>query len=410
MENNDLAESTGVLGLQWSAGISSVIYGVRNLSFAIYFGTPFIGLGPAVIGLLFTISQVTGAVCAIPLGVLADKYGRKKFIILARALQAIGFLPLVFFTNVPLIFFGMLLIDTGSAIVSPPLSALLADKSSLEKRNKVFSHNYVAQSLGSAVGSAAAVIPPLLRNDFGASGVQSYSPLFMILFFVGVLSLLVILPVHEDRSRKVSKPDDGKKAETKKLTSANKIFKYSLTLVLIQIGAGMIVQLFSLWLSIAFGVTELQLGPLYVVINLAMGLGYYLANHLATLIGIVPSIVVTQFIATILLVALPNIPNFEIVGIVYIIRTAIMNMSSPIATSFVCGIVPANERASALSISTNAGAIARAAGPALGGYEMTLSLALPFYICGTLYAISTLIFYFFFRKSKPGECDEPRLT
>jgi hypothetical protein len=87
-----------------------------------------------------------------------------------------------------------------------------------------------------------------------------------------------------------------------------------------------------------------------------------------------------------------------------------MNMSSPIQTALICGIVPANERASALSISTNVGAIARAAGPALGGYEMTLSLALPFYICGTLYALSTLFFYFFFKGSKPGECEEPSMT
>jgi predicted MFS family arabinose efflux permease len=172
---------------------------------------------------------------------------------------------------------------------------------------------------------------------------------------------------------------------------------------MIQVGAGMIVQLFSLWLSLAFGVTELQLAPLYVVINLSMGLGYFLATGLASKIGTVRSIVVTQLLATLLLLAVPNIPNFEIVGIVYVIRSAIMNMSSPIQTSFVCSIVPVDERASALSISTSIGSIARSAGPAIGGELMMKSLALPFYICGTLYASSTLLFYLFFRKTR-SEC------
>jgi MFS family permease len=406
VERGQPSESTGVLRLQSSAGISSVIFGVRNLSFSIYLGNPFINLGPAVIGLLFTVSQVTGAVCAIPIGVLADRLGRKKFIVLSRFLQAVGFLPLIFFTDVPPIFMGMLLLDTGSAVASAPFSALLADKSPLEKRNSVFSHNYVAISVGSAIGSAASMIPPYLRDNYGFGGVQSYNPLFIILFLVGLASLVVISTVHEDKASKESQLNAQERRKTGGLESANKILKYSLTMVLIQIGAGMIVQLFSLWLSIAFGVNELELGPLYVAINLSMGAGYYLANWLATLMGSVRSIVVTQFMATVLLVVLPNIPSFQIVGIVYILRTALMNMSSPILTSFVCGIVPANERASALSISNSAGAIARAAGPALGGYEMTLSLALPFYICGAMYGVSTVIFYTFFKRTKPGECDQ----
>lgn len=405
MESRQRSESTGLLRLQSSAGISSVIFGVRNLSFAIYLGNPFIRLSPAVIGLLFTMSQVTGAVCAVPIGVLADRWGRKKFIVLARFLQAVGFLPLILFTDVPLIFAGMLLLDTGSAVSAPPFNALLADKSPLEKRNSVFSRNSMAISVGSATGSAASMIPPYLRDNYGFGGVQSYTPLFIILFLVGLASLGVISTVHEGKRDKEGELSAQKRRKTGGLTSANKILKYSLTMILIQVGAGMIVQLFSLWLSIAFGVNELELGPLYVIINLSMGAGYYLANWLAALIGTVPSVVLTQFIATILLVVLPNIPNFQIVGIVYILRTAIMNMSSPILTAFICGIVPTNERASALSISNSTGAIARAAGPALGGYEMTISLALPFYICGTLYAISTVIFYAFFKRSKPGECD-----
>jgi MFS family permease len=399
------AGSMGVRRLQLSAGISSVIFGIRQLSFSIYLGKDFIKLDPASIGLLFTLSQVFGALCAIPIGMLSDRFGRKRFIILARFLQAVGFVPLIFFSDVPVIFMGLVLLDSGSAISSPPFNALLADKSPLEKRNMVFSQNYVAISVGSAVGSASSVIPPYLRDNYGYGGIESYNPLFTILFFVAVSSLGVMLTVHEGQRPKEDKLNTQKGRKPGGLTSGNKIIKYSLTLVMIQIGAGMIVQLFSLWLSIAFGVTEREIGPLYVIINLSMGASYFLANWLAALVGSVPSIVVTQFFATILLVILPNIQNFEIVGVVYILRTAIMNMSNPILTAFICGIVPTTERASALSITNSAGAVARAMGPALGGYEMTVSMATPFYICGALYATSTLIFYAFFRKNKPGECD-----
>ena len=396
-------DTKGVRLLQLSSGISSVIYGIQNLSFPIYLSAGFIGYDAILIGLMFTVSQVIGATIAIPIGILADRWGRKKFVVAARLLQIAAFFPFILYTDFFSLMIGMILLQVGMATSSPPFNALLADKTTVERRNATFSYNYVALSVGSAAGSALCLLPPYLRESYGFGNVGSYNPLFIVMLLVATASLIVVIFVREGERIGTMQSNDQHEAKTVHFKSAGKIAKYTLTLVMIQVGAGMVVQLFSLWLRLAFGVTEDQLAPLYVVINLTMGLGYFLANGLASWIGTVRSIVLTQFLATLLLFALPNIPNFQIVGIVYIIRTAIMNMSNPILTSFICSIVPVDERASALSISTSIGSIARAVGPALGGELMVTSLALPFYICGTLYASSTLLFYLFFRRTRP-EC------
>lgn len=396
-------DTKGVRLLQLSSGISSVIFGIQNLSFPIYLSVGFIGFDAVLIGLMFTVSQVIGATFAIPMGILADRWGRKKFVVAARFLQIAAFFPFILFTDFVFLLMGMILLQVGMAMSNPPFNALLADKTTVERRNAIFSYNYVALSVGSAAGSALCLLPPYLRESYGFGNVGSYKPLFIIMLLVATASLGVIMFVREGGRIGNIQSNGPQEAKAVRFKSAGKIAKYTLTLVMIQVGAGMVVQLFSLWLRLAFGVTEDQLAPLYVVINLTMGLGYFLANSLASLIGTVQTIVVSQFLATILLFALPNIPDFRIVGIVYIVRTAIMNMSNPILTSFICSIVPVDERASALSISNSTGSIARAVGPALGGELMVTSLALPFYICGTLYASSTLLFYLFFRRTKP-EC------
>ncbi|WXG44885.1 MAG: MFS transporter [Promethearchaeati archaeon SRVP18_Atabeyarchaeia-1] len=394
----------GVRLLQLSAGISSVIQGIQNLSFSIYLGKDFLNFDPAIIGLMFTASQVIGALFAIPMGVLADRWGRKRFVVAARFLQLVAFLPLIVSTDITFLLAGLIVLQVGSSMSSPPFSALLADKTLLEKRNATFSYNYVAMSVGSALGSGMCELPPYLRSNLGFDNVSSYRPLFISMLFIAAASLGVVTLVHERGKPLTTRSNTEQGIKSDRSTAGGRIAKYTLTLVTIQIGAGMIVQLFSLWLHLAFGVTELQLAPLYIVMNLSMGAGYLLANKLASLIGIVRSVVLTQLFATVLLVALPNIPDFQIVGIVYVLRTAIMNMSNPILTSFICSIVPVEVRASALGISNNTGAIARAFGPAIGGDLMLTSLALPFYICGGLYATSTVFFFLFFRRTKALEC------
>jgi MFS family permease len=394
-------DPNGVRLLQLSTGISSTIFGFQNLSFPIYLSAGFIGFDTIVIGLMFTVSQVIGAAFAIPMGILADRWGRKKFVVAARLLQISAFFAFIFLTDFVPLLAGMILLQVGMAVSTPPFNALLADKTPIERRNSAFSRNYVALSMGATVGSALCLLPPYLRDSYGFGSVASYRPLFIIMALIASASLAVIVFVREAGRPRNTLVKDEKRAKAVTFTSGGRIAKYTLTLVMIQVGAGMVVQLFSLWLRIAFGVAEDQLAPLYVVINLTMGLGYFLANGLAAWAGTVRSIVLTQFLATILLFALPNIPDFRIVGIVYIIRTAVMNMSNPILTSFICSIVPVDERATALSISNSTGSIARAVGPALGGGLMVASLSLPFYICGTLYASSTLLFYLFFKSTKP---------
>jgi MFS family permease len=396
------ADPRSVHFLQLSAGISSVISGIQNLSFPIYLG--YVGLDATTIGLVFTVSQVVGAIIAIPMGLLADRWGRKRFVLTGRLMQVIGFLPLIASTGLMFLTTGQILLQVGYAMSSPPFNAMLADKTRIERRNRAFSYNFVAISVGAAIGSVLCVIPPHLRNEFGFGATDSYKPLFMLMVLVAASSFVVTLLVHEEKRTPIVGLDKRQDARSVRFSSADNLVKYTLILVLIQVGAGMVVQLFSYWLYLAFGVTELELAPLYVVIYLAMGLGYFAANSLASLIGTVPSIVITQLLATVLLFALPNISDFKIVGVVYILRTAIMNMSNPILNSFITSIVPVDERASVLSISSSVSAVARGTGPVIGGYLMDqVSMAMPFYVCGALYISSTVIFYAFFKRTKPQQ-------
>jgi len=402
VRSEHLVDVRGVRLLNLSSGMSSVAIGARSLTFSIYFR--YLGFDAALIGLIFTVGAIAGAITAIPVGALADRWGRKNFLVFGRFLQMIAVLPLILSTDLLSILTAMVLLNLGVSASSPPLNALLADKSPSETRNTSFSHNYIAVAIGSSVGSTVSIFPDYLRDNMGFNVVESYFPLFVVLFLFTLVSLFIVVIVNEVKIPREPRIGNEGRVQRRSLTSADKILKYSLASALISLGAGVVIQLFSLWLNLAFGVEEKELAPIYVATNLSLVLGFFTVNKLAKLIGSVPSIVVTQAVATALLVVLPNVQTFEFVGAIYVVRAMLMNMPGPIQTSLITGVVPINERASALGISNSASTIAGAAGPAIGGYLMeNVSLSMPFYVCGSLYAASTALFYTFFRKTKPHE-------
>ena len=79
-----------------------------------------------------------------------------------------------------------------------------------------------------------------------------------------------------------------------------------------------------------------------------------------------------------------------------------MNVSNPISISFMMNNVAPEERGSATGITGVAWNLPYSITSTFGGYIMAnISLHLPFLVCGTLYAISTTLFYVFFRHFKP---------
>jgi predicted MFS family arabinose efflux permease len=102
---------------------------------------------------------------------------------------------------------------------------------------------------------------------------------------------------------------------------------------------------------------------------------------------------------------MPSIESFPVLGALFIVRQFLMNMSSPILSSFYMSQVDPSEMASATAISTTAWSFPNSISPAVGGYLMeSVSVDLPLYLCGSSYAISILLIYLFFykRRSKPN--------
>ena len=361
-----------------------------------------IGLHPELIGTLFTISGIASAALLVVFGILADRYGRKLFVVVGTALPVLSYLILASTISRPLLLVASAVGGIGlaggmsGALVTSGYNALLSEKSSPEVRTSVFSIAEMAWVVAVFIGSLLAGLPHQLQTRFGQSYQSSFHSTFVLLLALGVLSTLVVLPVQEDKRAIAARPHWLPRA------SARRIGLLSLTLGMLGLGLGFIVQLLPLWFHLQFHVSEAFLGPWFGVAQiLALG-SLALAAPVSRTMGPVPFVVLTQGLASAVLVLMAFAPGASVAAMLWVCRTIVMNASWPVQQSYIMGVVEPSERASASSLTYAAWSITGALTPPIGGALLGAHLyTVPFLLGAVCYAIAIGIFYWFFHAVHP---------
>jgi MFS family permease len=140
------------------------------------------GASPFLIGVALGIDGLAQAVLQIPLGVLSDRYGRKRVIYAGLALFALGSFIAAGAQDIYLIILGRLVQGTGA--IAAAVIALTADLTREEHRAKAMA--VIGMSIGITFG-ASMVLGPTLAHHIGVSGIFAMT---------GILALAAMLVVR----------------------------------------------------------------------------------------------------------------------------------------------------------------------------------------------------------------------
>jgi predicted MFS family arabinose efflux permease len=139
------------------------------------------GSTPALIGLAIGIYGMSQAVLQIPFGLVSDKVGRKKIIILGLLLFCAGSIIAALSTSIHGIILGRAV--QGSGAIAAPIMALVADLTQEVHRTKAMA--LIGASIGVSFGIAIAG-GPVIAHFIGLKG---------IFWLIGGLALVAILVV-----------------------------------------------------------------------------------------------------------------------------------------------------------------------------------------------------------------------
>ncbi len=154
------------------------------------------GATPLLIGLAISVYGLTQAFLQIPFGLMSDRFGRKKIIILGLVLFAAGSVVAALSTTIYGVLIGRAL--QGSGAIAAAIMALAADLTHEVHRTKAMA--MIGASIGMSFGVAVTLGPVIA----GYSGIQGIFWLTAVLSFLAIFVVLFVVPnpehtkVHRD--------------------------------------------------------------------------------------------------------------------------------------------------------------------------------------------------------------------
>ncbi len=396
------------LRLCLSTFLTSLPIGYLTIVLPIYFNK--VGINPGDIGGLYTISSVVSAVLLVAFGIIADRVGRKPFVIIGLSLPIISYALFLVTTDV-----GVLTIAAGiggvglangvsGALSGAGFNALLAEKTTEANRTYVFSLGSAAWTIALMTGSLLAGLPEFLQANFGWAVAASYHPLFWLSLGVTVLGVLAVVPVSE--SHKPSAARGWRSLVPHR--SAGNIAKLSLFMGLIGLGLGFSIQLLSLWFYLRFGVSGDFLGPFYALGEGLSVTAVYIVPRLTRKFGTANTLILTQGISGLFLAAMVLAPGPAIAAIFYLCRQYLSNLAWPAQQSYIMSAIDPSERGAGSSLTFGAWSLANAASPRVAGEWLNQGrLDWPILAGALSYILSVGVFWGFFRGAPPPADAEP---
>jgi MFS family permease len=169
-----------------------------------------------------------------------------------------------------------------------------------------------------------------------------------------------------------------------------------------SLGAGLLIPFLNLFFNEVHQRPVAEVGRLFSYGSLAMGIGLLLAPPLAERFGKIRIVVITQALSIPFLILLGFAPWYWVSAIAFLVRAALMNMSSPVYNAFVMEEVEPEARATVASLASMSWNFGWTFSPTISGWVQVNYGFSPLFI-GTITTYVTAIWMywrFFLSKGK----------
>jgi len=364
-----------------------------------YFLTKVQGLGEVFTGIVLTTMGLTVVVMSIPVGILADRYGRRKFLAIGNLLASLTLMMFALTTNQFLLIVAAIAEGTTEAAFATSGTALMTSLAGDASRTAAFSLSSFLQNIAYGLGGFALPLVVVLES-FGLTVATAHVALYVVVALMGAAVTPMLLRIPESaRSEKAKSVRQFLPTKSK-----NVLVKWSSANVMVAFGAGLFVPLMSLWFSLRYAVPDSLSGPVIGISGFLIAAVSLVAPYLARRFGLVRAAVLSEGFSMIFMLFVPLSPTFLIAGLIYTIRSFLMNVANPMNTSLIMGLVSPDERGAAAGISSAVWRLPNSISTTIGADMMNAGLlALPFYLATALYVASLGLYWVFFGKTKLPE-------
>ncbi len=338
------------LGYTFVSGFGFAIY---QLFFNLYVLS--LGYSPAFIGLLVGLPALVATVAAVPAGVVGDRVGYRKLLVVGLALAASGFvLAALSPTRGALLAFGVLfgLSRTFLDVVNAPFMALHSGDT---ERTHLFSVQFSTRTLSGFLGSlVAGGLPTLFAVllGVGSGDPAVYRGTLLVGACIFAAATLPLLRLEPHQPTPVTRPRRMRSwtGLAKDMRLSRPLMRLIAPHVVVGLGAGALIPFMNVFFNVRFEVSDSVLGALFAGQSLFVGVATLLGPVFAERLGKVRTVVVMQLFSIPFLVLLGFSPTLAPAAMAFLVRAGLMNLGNPLYFAFVMEQVPAGERGTASAL------------------------------------------------------------
>ncbi|AYK13910.1 MAG: MFS transporter [Methanosarcina flavescens] len=374
-----------------SLGIYEVIFNLYILR---------LGYREDFLGFMLSLVSVSTGLFAIPAAMFCDRAGRKNTLLLSCLLLLFSFSILYTTTSKFLLAFFSVVYGVSSSLKIVTAPTFMVENSTGYERMHLFSMYYLLYTVGVMIGNfAGGNLPQIFISflDINPIGPVAYQLSLYASLAAVLISLLPLIFINNKRNNLVERSA----AFSTLFSTLRSVTIQKLILVngLIGMGWGLALPYFNVYFDIVLGASSKQIGIIFSLSQLVMMFTLLFVPILTEGLGKVKVVALVQLASIPFLLLFISTSILAIAAFGFVMRSAIMNMSNPVLSSFNMEIVSEDQRATVNSLiwmscytfvglSTYAGGLMMAHG----------FYTLPFLLTCILYIVATVLYYIFFEK------------
>jgi len=370
------------------------------------------GLDPIAIGAVLTLTLVGDTVVSLWLTTHADRYGRRRVLIVGSLLVVVAgavfaatdWLPLLILAGIV----GVIS-PTGNE-VGPFLAVEQASLTEVvpgRRRTATFAWYNLVGYVATATGALGAGLLAQALTSSGLAPLDAYRAVVIGYAVIGLL--MAVVATRLGPSIEVSTtiaPDDGIARRLGLGRSRSVVLRLSALFSIDAFAGGFIPQsLMAYWFSLRFGVNPATLGAIFFAANLLAAVSSLSAARIAARIGLIETMVFTHLPSNVLLILVPLMPNLPLAVAVLLLRFSLSQMDVPTRQSYVMAVVQPDERSAAAGVTGIARTVGASISPSVSSVLVAgaATAAIPFFLAGGLKIVYDLLVYRDFRSVRPPE-------
>jgi MFS family permease len=357
------------------------------------------------LGMINSIPSIAGLILGIPIGMLSDRIGRRKAMLIGLSLSTLS-MGLQVLINHPIALVLMAFIGgAGNSLYFISQAPFMMKVSHPENRSLMFSLNFGLSTLSGAVGNLFGGQMPGWFSSIlhvPSNSAEAYQAVLLVSVFLGFFALIPVFLIGNVELEKSGTPKENQFSLLKNAMRKGLTWKLILPELLLGFGAAITIPYMNLFFVEQFEITNSVLGVLFSISSLLVGIGSIigprLVLHWKSKIRVV---VLTQASSLIFLLVMAFSPFAWLAGIGFLLRGMLMNMAVPLYNAFCMENIPEKEQGVVNSLISNSWTAGWAIGPFISGLIQSQFGFKPLFLTtATIYGLSIITTWVFFHKSE----------